>query len=658
MRSFGLLGVAVAFVLSAIAVQAADNEILLDRAVLKLGKRPSITISGSRSEGIVKGADGSTAGLSAMVEVFYEDGSTSGSFNLPSGPNWIKNDKGKAIYKDRKAALDEVLLLKIQDEPASRIRARTKGLGGLDISNPPPTNGVHIQVTFVNPNDPATHRYCARFSAQDGSGIAHRVTANGTTLRMIRGVGAACKDACADGALNGSETDVDCGGPCPSCPTGSGCLVGPDCAEGVCVAGICAAPTCSDGVQNGSETGTDCGAGCPTCPAGTGCTANTDCTSGVCAGNVCQAPTCNDSTQNQDETDVDCGGATCNGCPTGGSCSTGSDCAEGVCTAGTCAAPVCSDGVENGTETDIDCGGASCPTCPVASGCLQNSDCTQNLCFAGVCLNAFCGDLTLNGDETDVDCGGSCPPCDDGELCAAGSDCTSGICTGGTCDPPSCSDGVTNGNESDIDCGGGSCPLCVPGDNCLGPQDCDSTNCVSGTCVIATCTDGIKNGFETDTDCGGDIFPGPPGPCSDCAFGDECLIDSDCQTTSCAGTCTCGNQTHNFSIGSNNGGSFDPAEWPGGNTTHVFNGLSGICDVTIDQPGGNLDLVGTLGDAFNVVSFNGFSNCFGTGGEDGDGCQDNGCPPVGFGSCESGRPSCSAALNGSGGSRYNVQCVQ
>ncbi len=45
------------------------------------------------------------------------------------------------------------------------------------------------------------------------------------------------------------------------------CLVGPDCASGVCVQHQCAAPTCNDGVQNGMETGVDCGGpSCPICP--------------------------------------------------------------------------------------------------------------------------------------------------------------------------------------------------------------------------------------------------------------------------------------------------------------------------------------------------------------------------------------------------------
>ncbi|MBU1974949.1 MAG: hypothetical protein KKG59_00940 [Nanoarchaeota archaeon] len=47
---------------------------------------------------------------------------------------------------------------------------------------------------------------------------------------------------CFDGIMNGGETGVDCGGPCPPCPH------------------------CFDNVQNFGEVGIDCGGPCPACP--------------------------------------------------------------------------------------------------------------------------------------------------------------------------------------------------------------------------------------------------------------------------------------------------------------------------------------------------------------------------------------------------------
>lgn len=54
--------------------------------------------------------------------------------------------------------------------------------------------------------------------------------------------------SCTDLIKNGSETDVDCGGPtCPACTVGGGCSIATDCTSGACgAASLCvAAPTCT-----------------------------------------------------------------------------------------------------------------------------------------------------------------------------------------------------------------------------------------------------------------------------------------------------------------------------------------------------------------------------------------------------------------------------
>jgi len=177
-----------------------------------------------------------------------------------------------------------------------------------------------------------------------------------------------------------------------------------------------------------------------------------------------------------------------------------------------------------------------------------------------------------------------------------------------------------------------------------------SSTSTSTSSTIGTCNDGLQNQDETDIDCGGDI-------CPDCALNQDCNAASDCLSGTCqGGVCRClAGANHTFSLNSNSGGSFDPAEWPGGTQVH---GFSSECTVNIDNPSGNIDLVGNLGDDFAVLSQAGFSSCFGSGGEDGDGCDVSSCPPAGFGSCESNRPSCSAALNGSGTSTFHVACNQ
>jgi Bacterial Ig-like domain/Lamin Tail Domain len=84
---------------------------------------------------------------------------------------------------------------------------------------------------------------------------------------LCNGAGACVAPSCSDGLHNGSETDIDCGGSCMSCPVNAGCLIAADCQSGVCTGNICVATSCSDGIKNGSETGVDCGGPCAACPA-------------------------------------------------------------------------------------------------------------------------------------------------------------------------------------------------------------------------------------------------------------------------------------------------------------------------------------------------------------------------------------------------------
>ena len=318
--------------------------------------------------------------------------------------------------------------------------------------------------------------------------------------------------------------------------------------------------------------------------------------------------------------------------------------------------PMCNDAVQGGDETDIDCGG-SCPACEPGQGCALASDCTSGVCISAappwVCAVPNCSDGVANGDETDVDCGGpTCSTgCPAGDNCNVASDCDSGVCTGNECQAPTCSDGVQNGTESDIDCGGPSCAGCPPGDTCNTASDCDSGVCTGGICQTPTCTDNVENGSETDIDCGGSCP-------DDCEINEGCNTGADCKTTVCSGglcKCSSGASIFNFGIGSNSGGTTDSAEWPNGSQNQALANWAG-CNVSIRNPSGNIDLVGNLGDDFGVTGFAGFASCSGNGGEDGDGCSSGGCPFAGIGSCESNRPSCSVALNGSASASFRVQC--
>jgi hypothetical protein len=535
--------------------------------------------------------------LSGQLEIYFVDAPHNKGV-LPLPAPWASTSATTAKFKNLQAPLGptSVKTAVVRNGVVAKVTAR--GLGGLDLSAPPGPNGVMAILTLDNAADSSSHRMCTLYSTGAGGEVRHRVTPRGFDLKLRRGVASPCPD-CTDGFLNGEETDVDCGGgSCDACEDGGSCVLAADCLSGVCADGVCQPATCIDGVKNGTESDTDCGGACSDCTAGDTCNGANDCDSNVCIGNVCQAATC-------------------------------------------------SDGVDNGTETGIDCGGGACPTCPVGQGCSGPSDCQSEVCTANVCQTPGCSDGVENGNETGVDCGGpTCGDCPAGEGCNGPADCQSQVCTGNVCQAPSCSDGLQNGNESDLDCGG-SCPGCPIGGDCNLNSDCQTNKCVDHVCQAPTCTDGSKNGSETDVDCGGPS-------CPDCALGKTCSGNSDCLTNFCSGgVCRCPAQLFTFNVNSNSGGVFDSAEWPGGTATQ--NGPTG-CSLTINRPNNNIDQVCTLGAPFSVNSFSGYSSCAGSGGEDGDGCQPVSCPPAGIGSCCGTRPSCSAALNGSGSARYLVQC--
>jgi cysteine-rich repeat protein len=310
---------------------------------------------------------------------------------------------------------------------------------------------------------------------------------------------------CTNGAHDGTETDVDCGGVCAPCADGLHCGVSADCQSGVCQTGpmTCSAPACGDGVKNGPETDVDCGGlGCIPCGPGLGCAKNSDCTGGQCSGTLC-LPTCSDHVTNQGETDVDCGGPTCAKCAAGKACAAGADCQSGVCTGNVCQAAKCNDGVKNGSETDVDCGG-SCGPCGPTQGCGVPADCQSGVCAGKVCQAAACNDGVKNGLETDVDCGGAdCFKCGVGKACMIPADCGSSVCTGGLCQLAKCGDGVKLGGEACDDgntAGGDGCSAtCTlePGYNCAGAPSVCTPICGDG---IKTPTEGCDDGAHVNGD--------------------------------------------------------------------------------------------------------------------------------------------------------------
>jgi hypothetical protein len=140
---------------------------------------------------------------------------------------------------------------------------------------------------------------------------------------------------CEDHHKNADETDADCGGSCVQCGDGRFCKADADCESGVCDqgrGGLCLSKGCLNQQLDGSETDLDCGGGiCNGCALGKKCFLSYDCASVACDADTltCIADHCQDHHFDGDETDKDCGGPKCQRCVPGQRCLVDGDCQPG-----------------------------------------------------------------------------------------------------------------------------------------------------------------------------------------------------------------------------------------------------------------------------------------------------------------------------------------
>ncbi|MDC3959620.1 proprotein convertase P-domain-containing protein [Polyangium jinanense] len=333
----------------------------------------------------------------------------------------------------------------------------------------------------------------------------------------------------------GTACDVNDGKVCNGEGACVECIEAAHCESKICTSNACVPASCMDQVMNGSETDIDCGGpDCTPCDDTRACLEASDCKSGVCTGNACAAPACDDTVKNGEETDADCGGPTCSPCGPEKGCTVDGDCVGGTCSGSICV-PTCTDGVKNANETDADCGGPLCGKCEDTKTCSVDADCVSDVCVGGVCAAPTCSDGKQNGGETAKDCGGPCGPCGDGLACADNDDCTSSVCIGNVCQSPSCGDGVVNGtemcddgNQDNTDACPSTCKVATCGDTFVlaGVEQCDDGNqdntdgCVAG-CKVATCGDGYKQAGTEQCDDGNTVA----GDC--CAT--SCTVEAGCE---------------------------------------------------------------------------------------------------------------------------------
>jgi hypothetical protein len=88
-----------------------------------------------------------------------------------------------------------------------------------------------------------------------------------------------------DGVDNDCDGDIDEQAGCLA--EGEVCVDNFDCATGNCDAGLCGASLCLDTILNGTETDVDCGGACDPCADGLVCLVDADCASDICLDGTC-----------------------------------------------------------------------------------------------------------------------------------------------------------------------------------------------------------------------------------------------------------------------------------------------------------------------------------------------------------------------------------
>ena len=98
--------------------------------------------------------------------------------------------------------------------------------------------------------------------------------------------------SCNDGIKNQGESSIDCGMQCDKCANDKTCNRNSDCQSNFCSLGLLCKPqeACSDGKLGLTETDIDCGGSCPTkCPEGKSCSTSQDCVDDLeCASFICK----------------------------------------------------------------------------------------------------------------------------------------------------------------------------------------------------------------------------------------------------------------------------------------------------------------------------------------------------------------------------------
>jgi hypothetical protein len=301
--------------------------------------------------------------------------------------------------------------------------------------------------------------------------------------------------------------------------------------------GACVSATCSDGAKNGSETGIDCGGGtCPSCALGLTCIANADCQSGACAGGVCvqciTAATC-------PGTDTECHTRTCNANVCGAN-NAAAGTATSAQTTGDCHQNQC-DGAGNIVNTVAN------GDTPVDDG----NQCTSEICTAGVPSHPTQPVDTACSQAGGTVCsaGGACVQCNAATQCpGTDTECHTRTCSGNTCGANNAAAGTLTVAQTASDCHTNQCD---GAGNIVNNVDNNDTPVDDGNqCTTEVCTAGVPSHptVPVNTACsqGGGTVCSAGGTCVQCNAAAQCGTNTECQTFTCTAN-ACG--TNNVPAG-------------------------------------------------------------------------------------------------------------
>ncbi|MFO0617547.1 MAG: proprotein convertase P-domain-containing protein [Polyangiaceae bacterium] len=382
---------------------------------------------------------------------------------------------------------------------------------------------------------------------------------------------------CFDLTLDGSETDVDCGGAsCSACANGKTCGVASDCTSAFCNAGTCAACT-TDGNCLASEfCNTATGVCTPDKVGGATCSGASQCQSASCVDSVCRCVTprtlglrgvlggregagprrrvraCREQLRSD------------NGCAVTATSlrhhrRVQRRWARALYSSTTvCNVSPCTNGVQSNTDlcdgagTCSDAGTVNCApyTCDAAGLACLTTCATDNECIAGDFCDATSHCVPKNANGTM--CGGAnaCTSgnCIDGVCCNAscGADCFACNVAGsvGVCSPVASgqTDGACTGTNS---CNGSGTCQKNDGQACALGSECVSGNCADGVCCNTSCTgscqacSAVKKGAGANGTCGFIVLGSDPD--AECAGAFTCDGAGVCE--SCSDTVQNGNET-------------------------------------------------------------------------------------------------------------------